>query len=81
MAGYTYGPLLGLFLLGIFTKIQIKDKAVPFICVIAPIATYFLNYFLLEKLNFDLGFMNIFVNATLTILLLLLTKQTLTNDK
>ena len=81
VAGYTYGPLLGLFILGIFTKINILDKVVPFICVIAPVATYYLNYFLLVKFNFDLGFMNIFVNATLAILLLLLTNKILPNEK
>lgn len=36
IAGYTYGPLLGLFFVGIFTKIQLKDKWVPFIAVVAP---------------------------------------------
>jgi len=81
VAGYTYGPLLGLFMLGIFSKVKIVDKSVPFICVIAPVTTYFLNYLLLTKLNFDLGFMNIFVNALLTILLLLLTKKILPNEK
>ncbi len=81
VAGYTYGPLLGLFVLGIFTKIKINDKTVPYICVIAPVATYYFNYVLLTKFNFDLGFMNIFVNATLTILLLLLTNKILPNEK
>ncbi len=75
VAGYTYGPLLGLFLLGLFSKINIKDKFVPFICVIAPITTYILNAFFIGRYNFDFGFMNIFVNAVLTILLLILVKE------
>ena len=75
VAGYTYGPLLGLYLLGIFSKINIRDKFVPFICVIAPITTYFLNYYFIDRFNFDFGFMNIFVNAGLTILLLILVKK------
>jgi len=75
VAGYTYGPLLGLYLLGIFTKIRIHDKSVPIICVIAPVATYYLNYYLLTRFNFDLGFMNIFVNAFLTILSLIITQK------
>ena len=75
VAGYTYGPLLGLFLLGIFSKINIRDRFVPFICVIAPITTYFLNYYFIDRFNFDFGFMNIFVNAALTILLLILVKE------
>lgn len=75
IAGYTYGPLLGLYLFGIFTKIKIKDAAVPYICVLMPILTYFLNYIFLEKFSFDLGFMNILVNALLTILSLILVKN------
>lgn len=75
VAGYTYGPLLGLYLFGIFTKIKIKDGAVPYICVLMPILTYFLNYIFLENFSFDLGFMNILLNALLTILSLILIKN------
>lgn len=72
VAGYTYGPLLGLYLFGIFTKIKIKDAAVPFICVIMPLITYYLNHLFITKFSFDLGFMNILVNALLTILSLII---------
>ncbi|UMB61989.1 sodium:solute symporter [Lutibacter sp. A80] len=72
VAGYTYGPLLGLYLLGIFTKIKIKDAAVPFICVLMPLLTYYLNHLFISKFSFDLGFMNILVNALLTILSLII---------
>ncbi len=43
VASYTYGPLLGLFFFGIFTKIQIKDKYVWLISIIAPCLCYILN--------------------------------------
>ncbi|WP_298264269.1 sodium:solute symporter [uncultured Lutibacter sp.] len=72
VAGYTYGPLLGLYLFGIFTKIKIKDAAVPFICVLMPLLTYYLNHIFITKFSFDLGFMNILVNALLTILSLII---------
>lgn len=75
VAGYTYGPLLGLYLLGIFTKVKINDRAVPYICIAMPLVTYFLNYFFIEWYNFDFGFMNIFVNASLTIICLLIVKN------
>ncbi|WP_456463179.1 sodium:solute symporter [Lutibacter sp.] len=75
VAGYTYGPLLGLYLFGIFTKIKIKDSLVPYICVLMPFVTYYLNYFLITKFSFDLGFMNILVNALLTILCLTIIKK------
>tara|TARA_R110001583_G_scaffold39260_10_gene126012 strand:- start:6447 stop:7904 length:1458 start_codon:yes stop_codon:yes gene_type:complete len=72
VAGYTYGPLLGLYLFGIFTKIKIKDAAVPFICILMPLLTYYLNYVFLTQFSFDLGFMNILVNALLTIFSLII---------
>lgn len=75
VAGYTYGPLLGLYLLGIFTKINIKDAVVPYVCILMPLLTYYLNYIVKEKFSFDLGFMNILLNASLTILSLILTRN------
>jgi Na+/proline symporter len=39
-AGYTYGPLLGLYAFGLFSKRAVIDNYVPVICVLAPIATY-----------------------------------------
>lgn len=74
VAGYTYGPLLGLYMLGIFTNIRVNDKAVPFICVMMPIVTYVLNNYFIKWLNFDFGFMNIFVNGFLTVVCLILFK-------
>ena len=72
IAGYTYGPLLGLYLTGLFTKIRFTEKLVPVACVAASISTWFLNYYFIRWFNFDFGFMNIFVNALLTIILLYL---------
>ena len=43
VAGYTYGPLLGLFSFGLFTKLQVRDKLVPFVCVASPILSYVLS--------------------------------------
>ncbi|WP_027124879.1 sodium:solute symporter [Gelidibacter mesophilus] len=80
VAGYTYGPLLGLYLLGIFTKVKVYDSAVPYICIAMPLVTYFLNYFFINWYNFDFGFMNIFVNALLTIICLLLVKKPLKTE-
>jgi len=71
VAGYTYGPLLGLYVLGIFTEIKIRDKAVPYICVLMPLLTYYINYIVKDKFSFDLGFMNILLNACLTIVCLI----------
>ncbi len=40
IAGYTYGPLLGLFIFGIFTKRLVRDRLVPVVCVLSPVLSY-----------------------------------------
>lgn len=72
-AGYTYGPLLGLFALGIFTKIQIKDQYVWIIALIAPVISYFLNKFSVDLLNgYQIGFEILIINGILTFIGLIL---------
>lgn len=75
IAGYTYGPLLGLFLTGLFTNINLKEKWVPLVTVAAALFTYLLNIYFTNTYQFDFGFMNILVNALLTILFLLIIKK------
>lgn len=43
IAGYTYGPLLGLFTFGLFTKFQVRDKLVPFVCILSPMISYLIS--------------------------------------
>ena len=70
-AGYTYGPLLGLFSFGLFSKLKIRDSwIVPVICVIAPVITFVLTENDLF-IGFKLGFLNIALNGVLTFLGLL----------
>jgi Na+/proline symporter len=75
IAGYTYGPLLGLYLTGLFSVIKLKEKLVPVACVSAALFTWLLNEYLIRVFNFDFGFMNIFVNALLTVLFLIIIKR------
>jgi Na+/proline symporter len=75
IAGYTYGPLLGLYLLGLFTRVSLKEKWVPVACIAAAGLTYVLNDYFNKAFHFDIGFMNIFMNALLTILFLLFIKK------
>ncbi len=75
IAGYTYGPILGLYLTGLFSKIKFREKWVPFACVAAALFTWLLNGFFIQAFNFDFGFMNIFVNALLTIMFLFIIKE------
>ena len=75
IAGYTYGPILGLYLTGLFSKIKFKEKWVPVACVSAAVFTWLLNGFFIRSFHFDFGFMNIFVNALLTILFLFVIRK------
>lgn len=75
IAGYTYGPILGLYLTGLFSKIKFIEKWVPMACLAAAFITWLLNGYFIRVFNFDFGFMNIFVNALLTIMLLFIIKK------
>jgi Na+/proline symporter len=75
IAGYTYGPILGLYLTGLFSKISLKEKWVPVACVAAALFTWLLNTYFINTFHFDFGFMNILVNAILTILFLIIIKK------
>jgi len=43
VAGYTYGPLLGLYSFGLFTKFKVRDKWVPMVAILSPLITYFIS--------------------------------------
>ena len=75
-AGYTYGPLLGLFAFGILTKSQIKDKYVWIIAVIAPIVSYVINQYSEVLLSgYQIGFEILIINGLLTFLGLVLIRR------
>tara|TARA_B100000401_G_scaffold437605_1_gene383608 strand:- start:1376 stop:2782 length:1407 start_codon:yes stop_codon:yes gene_type:complete len=69
VAGYTYGPLLGLYSFGLFTKWKIKDNLVPIIAILSPIICYFL------QLYFSFGFELLIVNGFITFIGLILIKK------
>ncbi|WP_370424887.1 sodium:solute symporter [Tenacibaculum dicentrarchi] len=78
-AGYTYGPLLGLYAFGLFTKLNIKDKLVPIICIVSPIFTFLISYFSKTLFNFDFGFFVLVLNGLLTFFGLLMIKTSKKN--
>lgn len=43
LASYTYGPILGMFAFGIFTKKQVRDKYIPVVAIASPILCYILQ--------------------------------------
>ena len=74
-ANYTYGPLLGLYAFGLFTKLKVKDKMVPFICLISPFLTFSINYLALEYIGFDFGFSLLILNGLVTFIGLYIFKR------
>ncbi|HVM90181.1 MAG TPA: sodium:solute symporter [Puia sp.] len=75
IAGYTYGPILGLFIIGLFFKINLKEKSVPLACIAAAVISFLSNEYFIRVFQFDFGFMNIFVNALLTVIFLFIIRQ------
>ncbi|RBW54358.1 sodium:solute symporter [Tenacibaculum sp. E3R01] len=73
-AGYTYGPLLGLYAFGLFTKFNVKDKLVPLICIISPFLAFEINYLTNYLWKFDFEFFILILNGLLTFLGLLAIK-------
>ena len=67
VAGYTYGPLLGLFAFGILTKYQITKKyAIIAVTLLAPVLTYFINYLVTQNSDYKIGVELIIINGLLT---------------
>lgn len=72
-AGFTYGPLLGLFAFGLLSNRQIQNRLVLPVCLIAPVVTYLINRFSADLLGgFEFGSMIILLNGLLTFVGLIL---------
>ena len=69
VAGYTYGPLLGLYAFGLFTRYKVKDKYVPVVAILSPVICYILKLNSQEWLwGYCFGFEIILLNGLLTCL-------------
>ncbi|WP_188465219.1 sodium:solute symporter family transporter [Marivirga lumbricoides] len=81
-AGYTYGPILGLFTFGLITKYSLKDKYVPIVCLLSPVLSYIININSEAWLNgYKFGFEILVVNGLLTFIGLFLLKEKNENYK
>ena len=74
-AGYTYGPLLGLYAYGLFTKWAVKDSWVPLIAIVTPFIGYLISFLCSNYLGFDWGFFILVLNGGLTFLGLVLIRS------
>ena len=68
MCGYTYGPLLGLFAFGLFTKRQTADRLVPYICVASPLLCFLLDKTIASTTGYHFGYELLMLNGLLTFL-------------
>ncbi|GHA38491.1 sodium/iodide co-transporter [Salinimicrobium marinum] len=76
VAGFTYGPLLGLFAFGLLSKRQVKDKLVPVVCILSPIICVLLDVNSTAWFNgYKFGFEILLVNAAITCFGLFLLKR------
>ena len=75
-AGYTYGPLLGLFSFGIFTKYNVRDTYVLPICMLSPALSYLVNIYSEQLLfGYKFGFEILLLNGLITFLGLFLIRK------
>lgn len=71
-AGYTYGPLLGLYAFGLFTKWKVRDKWVPAVAIATPFVGYAIDVLSRDGFGFEFGFFILILNGALTFLGLVL---------
>ena len=69
IAGYTYGPLLGLYAFGLFTRYKVRDKWVPLVCILSPALSYLISLNSEQWLwGYKFGFEILILNGLITML-------------
>ena len=76
LASYTYGPLLGLFFFGIFTKRNINDHYVPLVVIISPLLTYIISIYDVLLIRFNFGYELLIINGLITFICLFFISKT-----
>ncbi len=73
VAGYTYGPLLGLYAFGLFTRFRVRDKWVPLVALLSPVVCFFLSRYSQTLFKgYEFGYELLVINGAITFLGLLL---------
>jgi len=76
IAGYTYGPLLGLFAFGLFTRLSVRDHRVPWIALLSPVICYILSTHSVQWFSgYKFGFELLILNGMITFAGLLLVSK------
>ena len=66
ICSYTYGPLLGLFAFGLFTRWQVKDRAVPYIAIVSPVICFAIETITKQITGYNFGYELLILNGALT---------------
>ncbi len=75
-AGYTYGPILGMFAVGMYTKWQVRDSLVPIVCLAAPLLSFIININSVAWFGgYKFGFEILILNGALTFLGLMMIRK------
>jgi len=76
VAGYTYGPLLGLYSFGLFTKYSVHDRWVPLVALLSPVICYFLSAYSVDIFRgYRFGFELLILNGFITFAGLLILRR------
>ena len=81
VASYTYGPILGLFAYGMFTKSSVNDRWVWAVCLFSPILSWGIQWGLKHYAAYEVGFELLLLNALITIVGLRITNLLPTKDR
>jgi Na+/proline symporter len=66
VAGYTYGPLLGLYSFGLITRYRVKDQWIPSVVIASPILAWLVNLVMIRAFGFYMGYTLLLVNGLIT---------------
>ena len=66
IVSYTYGPLLGLFAFGLFTSHSVRDRLVPYVCIVSPLICFLLDQLFVSLFNYRFGYELLLLNGLIT---------------
>ena len=76
VASYTYGPILGMFAFGMFTRLKVRDRWMPLVALAAPALSALVQWWALKTWDYQIGFELLIYNAAFTMIgMLLLVKR------
>lgn len=67
VASYTYGPILGMFAFGMFTRFKVYDRWIPIVAILSPVLSIAIQYIVFATWGYQIGFELLIYNAVLTI--------------